>query len=128
MTAARRLAAACFAFAFTCTAAQAGTTGTIEGRATTQDARPIANATVELRSVAETLETTTDGGGYFHFLSLYPDRYMLKVRKRGYFGYLTAWFEVHADHITSCSARMDVLLQGEFAVWYHGNKVVTCSY
>jgi hypothetical protein len=128
MTAARRLAAACFAFALTCAAAQAGTTGTIEGRATTRDARPIANATVELFSVGQTLRTTTDGGGYFHFLSLYPDRYVLNVRQRGYFGYLTAWFEVHADQITTCNARMDVLFLGEFLIPRNGNKVVTCSY
>ncbi|HWT06923.1 MAG TPA: carboxypeptidase-like regulatory domain-containing protein [Xanthomonadales bacterium] len=129
MTGARRLAAAFFAVAFTCAAAaQAGTTGTIEGRATTQAGRPIPNAAVELFSLAQTLRTTTDGGGYFHFLSLYPDSYLLAVRHNGYFGYLTGWFEVHADQVTSCNARLEVQFLGEFLVPRHGNKVVTCSY
>jgi hypothetical protein len=74
------------------------------------------------------LRTTTNPGGYFHFLSLYPDTYMLVIRHRGYMGYLTTWFEVQADRVTSCNARLDVQFLGEYRVPYHGNKVVTCSY
>lgn len=129
MTGARRLAATFFAVVFACAAAAtAGTTGTIEGRATARDGRPIPNATVDLFSVAQSLRTTTDGGGYFHFLSLYPDSYLLSVRHNGYFFYLTGWFDVHADQITSCNARLDAQLVGEFLAPRHGNKIVPCSY
>ena len=127
MTGARRLAAAFFAVAFTCAAvAQAGTTGTIEGRATTQAGQPIPNATVDVRSTAQTVRTTTDGGGYFHFLSLYPEWYVLTVNRKGYFVYVTR-FEVHADQVTSCNARLEVQFFGERLPSRHGNKVVTCS-
>lgn len=127
MTIRRALAALVLAMA--CAAsALAGTTGTIEGRVTDTDGRPLPEAVITLYSERVRTETHSDRRGYFHFLSLYPDLYHLSVHRGGNAWYSARPFEVHADQITACNVRLDRAITGIYTTRPKGNRVVTCSY
>ena len=124
-----RTLAATLAFITVAAQALASTTGTIEGRVVAPDGAPLAAAKIELRSEDAGVErTTSDAHGYFHFLSLYPTKYWLLISHSGYFMYWTHDFEIHADQITICNARMARSFTGLYTLPRHGNNVVTCSY
>jgi len=64
--------------------AWAGTTGAIRGRALDTNGQPIADASVSATSPSQNATAQTNSGGYFNFLSLAPDTYVVTVSKSGY--------------------------------------------
>ena len=128
MTARRRLSAALL-IAAACTAtALAGTTGTIEGRVTDTQGKPLAAAVVSLVSERVRLQAHTDARGHYHFLSVYPDEYTIVVDRSGHRTFLSQAFEVHADQTTTCNVRLGRALTGLYLTPRSGNRVVTCMY
>ena len=125
----RLCAAVVLAFACASASAQAGTTGTIQGRVLgSPDGEPLARAKVLLISEdGATFETISDKGGYYHFLSLYPDRYWEVVTRSGRATMVTQPFDVHADQVTECNVRLLPQLTGIFKTQRAGNRVVPCS-
>ncbi|HTD37203.1 MAG TPA: carboxypeptidase-like regulatory domain-containing protein [Candidatus Limnocylindrales bacterium] len=110
------------------TSALAGTTGTIEGRVTDVDGRPLPEAVITLYSERVHSDTHSDRRGYFHFLSLYPDLYHLFVHRGGNAWYSARPFEVHADQVTICNVRLHRAITGIYATRPQGNRVIACSY
>jgi hypothetical protein len=128
MTGARRLVAACFAFAFTCAAAaQAGTTGTIEGRVFDREGNGLRDATISLVSPSFTAQTRSNATGHYHFLSLYPDRYFIVFNRSGH-EVMTASLEIHADQVSVCNARLAPVVTGLRIARTNRNRVVPCSF
>jgi hypothetical protein len=123
-----RLAAPATLLLATCTATFAGTTGAIEGRVTDTEGHPLPNATISLISERVGLQTHSDAGGHYHFLSLYPDEYTLTVRRGGNFTFLSRPFEVHADQVTVCNVRLSPALTGLYITRRTGNRVVPCMF
>jgi protocatechuate 3,4-dioxygenase beta subunit len=123
-----RLAAMLALVAGCTTSALAGTTGTIEGRVTDAEGRPLPEALITLYSERVHGETHSDRRGYFHFLSLYPDLYHLFVRRGGNAWYTARPFEVHADQTTTCNVRLHRAITGIYATLPQGNRVIACSY
>lgn len=125
----RRPLAAALLFAAACTArALAGTTGTIEGRVTDTQGKPLAAAVVSLVSQRVRLQAHTDAVGHYHFLSLYPDEYTIVVNRSGHRTFLSRPFEVHADQTTTCNVRLGPALTGLYLTPRSGNRVVPCMY
>src|SRR5437764_11425187 len=62
--------------------------GTVVGAVKDQSNLPMANATVEIRSLATNVarQTTTSATGEFDFVALQPGRYALKVTQEGFRG------------------------------------------
>jgi len=128
MTGARCLAAAFFAVAITCAAvAQAGTTGTIEGRVFDREGNGLRDATISLQSPSFTAQTRSNATGHYHFLSLYPDRYFIVFRRSGH-EVMTASVEIHADQVSVCNARLEPVLVGIRIARTNHNRVVPCSF
>ena len=123
-----RLAAMLALIAACATCALAGTTGTIEGRVTDIEGRPLPEAVITLYSERVKTETHSDRRGYFHFLSLYPDLYHLYVHRGGNAWYSATPFEVHADQITTCNVRLHRAITGIYSTRPQGNRVIACSY
>ncbi|MBV9103961.1 MAG: carboxypeptidase regulatory-like domain-containing protein [Candidatus Eremiobacteraeota bacterium] len=125
----RRLAASAALLLAACTAtAFAGTTGQVEGRITDTQGRPLANASITLASTGVRLFTKSDEHGHYHFLSLYPDDYVLTVNRSGNMSFVSMWFEVQADQTTTCNVRLDPALTGLYAMRPKGTRVVPCMF
>jgi protocatechuate 3,4-dioxygenase beta subunit len=117
------------AAALTClsSAALAGTTGTIQGRVFDRQGNALPNAVISLHSERRSAQTRSDGHGFYHFLSLYPERYYI-VFTRGGNMTLTSEISVHADQVTVCNARLNVALTGLYSTRARDNNVVPCSF
>jgi len=101
----RSVVALCLLIALTLAAlappARAGTTGGLRGRVVETGTRMgIAGAIVTVSSPSETQNTRTDPGGYFNFISLSPDTYVVSVQAQGFDG-TTSEATVLADQVQS---------------------------
>ena len=123
-----RRATAVLALALACAGAgaQAGTTGTIEGRVFDDHRRGLPNAIISIHAPSFTAQTRSDAKGFYHFLSLSPERYYI-VFRRGGNGTLTSEIDVHADQITVCNARLYPTLTGLYSTRARDNRIVPCS-
>jgi hypothetical protein len=65
-------------------AALAGTTGSYSGIAVNEVGAPIPGALVSISSPSAVRQTRTDAHGYFLFLTLPPDTYVLTMERVGY--------------------------------------------
>jgi len=109
-------------------AASAGaTTGTIEGRVFDDQRRGLPGAVISIHSPSFTAQTRSDAKGFYHFLSLYPDRYYI-VFNRGGNQSLTSEIDIHADQITVCNAHLYRALKGIFSTRARDNRIVPCSF
>jgi hypothetical protein len=125
----RRLAASAALLLAACTMpALAGTTGQVEGRITDTAGRPLSNASITLVSTGVRLFTKSDERGHYHFLSLYPDDYLVTVNRGGNASFVSMWFEVQADQTTTCNVRLERALLGLMAMHPRGTRVVACMF
>ena len=125
----RRLAVSAALLLAACTAtAFAGTTGQVEGRITDRQGRPLPNASITLVSPGVRLMTKSDAHGHYHFLSVYPDEYLVAVRRGGNSSFVSMRFEVQADQTTTCNVRLDPALTGLIANRPQGTRVVPCMF
>lgn len=92
--------------------ASAGTTGGISGVVVNSGTNsPIANAKITATSPTTVETTHTDARGYFCFVSLAPDRYVVTVERDGFNPVSIAGVNVFADQVLRLKATMTMALR-----------------
>jgi len=94
------------------TAALAGTTGGISGRATSaEDGKPLAGVTVNAVSPSARYTGVTDASGFYSFAGVSPDTYTLSFQKSGLNAFSQAGITVFADQVAAVNATLEKTLK-----------------
>jgi hypothetical protein len=92
--------------------ARAGTTGGIHGRVfDSQTGQPLAGVSVTVASPSQSATEVTDRSGYYAFLSLAPDTYVITARKDGYTVEQVPGITVIADQNRNVDLRLQSALK-----------------
>ncbi|HVN68464.1 MAG TPA: carboxypeptidase-like regulatory domain-containing protein [Candidatus Binatia bacterium] len=88
--------------------AMAGTSGNISGTLTdAKTGSPIAGASIEIKSGAQEVTTTTDAHGRYVAFALQPDNYTLTAMKPGYDTRSVSGYSVSADQTQIYDLQLD---------------------